>query len=232
MSTQTDGAVVANDEQTDVVESVETEASHRPSEETNSDSSGSLDFDELLSVPSKSSKDERKGLSRREHRQLLDSNSEEELDEPEENATLAELREQRRMLEEMRQEQSSIRDRDRSERKFKTTLEERGISETDFSAQYKDEFISTRNELLDEGMSFDKAVDFALRTVTPKVRAAESKKREEGRKGATLPVESTGSVDQTVYKASQIYAKDFPMGKFQEIKQLQREGKVKIVMDV
>lgn len=229
---QTDGVIpVAQDSQTQGVPSATEEVSISPSEGKADDVS--LNFDDLLSTTKKTNKEERQGLSRRELAELKRASIDKEYEsdpQEEDDETPLYIKRLEERFDRLEQSKELENKRKESESVFKKTLETHGVSANDFKETYQQEFISTRDELLEEGVSMDKAVKLALKTVLPIVKSDESNRRSEGRKSASLPPSSTREIETTTYRASSVYAlaKTDP-DKFRELKHQESLGKIKIM---
>lgn len=159
----------------------------------------SLDYDELLGRKDPNNK--RGGLSRKEARMLKEESDDSgEHDEPEVlEQALAEIRE----LKELMQSNQGNAEQSNAEKKFSRALESAGVDVSTFNSQFKDTYLENFNSLLADGLSTEKASQYALNMVLPKVEAMEAENRSNGRIRAQLP--PTGQTQsKTVYKESEI----------------------------
>jgi len=156
----------------------------------------SLDYDVLLGRKDPNNK--RGGLSRKEARILKEDSD--EYDEPAVlEKALAEIRE----LKELVQSNQGNVEQSNAEQKFSRALKSAGVDVSTFNVQFKDAYLENFNSLLTDGLSTEKASQYALNMVLPRVEAMEAENRSNGRMRAQLP--PTGQTQsKTIYKQSEI----------------------------
>ena len=193
--------VVEESQTVEVLDDVETVDDSEPSEVEDQ-----LDIDELLSKPKSQlkSKEERQGLSRKEIAQLKADKGEEE----EPDAVLEKLAKLEGEISELKENSGKVHElaetteKNQSEAFIRNELDKKGVSDADFNKEYKSEFIKERDELVAEGMAFDKAVKRAMKYTLSEIKAdkAVDEVRADGRSGAKLPATSTSTPTATSIK--------------------------------
>jgi hypothetical protein len=194
-------------ESTTVQTPVDTEVT-TPSNDT-ADTAETVDMNDILSVPS--TKEERGGLSRKEFKlqQEQEAKGEDRIEhltkEVEElKSVLGNVKDNAEYLENTRKQTEQAR----IESMFHDTLKAKGVDAATFNAQYKAEFKAEQSDLVDSGLSIEKATEKALKITLASYQAdakvKDTEQRAEGRAKATLPASSTASPDKTVYTQSEL----------------------------
>ena len=213
------------------VNSPDVEEVNSPSNESADTAEETIDMNDVLSVPA--TKEKRGGLSRKEYKEKEKQETQSnELDElrgqvEELKGLLSSTTENAEYLQQTREQV----ERARMEEKFHSTLKNKGVDAATFNAEYKDAFKEEQQDLLDSGLSLEKATEKALKITLASYQAdtkvKDVQKRSEGRAKATIPPTSTATTDKTVYTEAQIMKMD--QADYNRIMDLRDKGEVQIV---
>lgn len=210
---------------------------NNPSKENPSDSD-TLDFDEIIKVPS--TKEDRGGKSRREWakdnkstketKEEPKGETEEEMEARITQKVLDKIGNPQGVLDEIKEKENAHNRKD-LEGLFRDTLDNKGISIKDFNVKHKKEFTTKRDEFVKAGLDPMKAVTVALEVVTAKYetdeKIVESEKRSNGRQRAKMTPQSTITNKSTTFTPDQLAKMD--QGEYNTAMAAVESGEARIV---